>query len=145
MIFGSAARGDGADLLAPLGGLGETALLRRRKLRQRVQLGAVVKTSASEIGERLGGDLLATGDIAGDSTTGLTDLLCSGLGVSLCRNLGHFVRGFSGSATGFPFLCFGVQLEIDTTACAWRGGRRARTASDRLSPNFRRSQQAGLG
>lgn len=61
-----AVRGDGGDRLAPLGGLGEAALLRRRKLRQCVQFGAVVETSASEIGERLGVDLLATGDITGD-------------------------------------------------------------------------------
>src|ERR1035438_3338483 len=127
MIFGiaGAVRGDGADLLAPLGGLGEAALLRRRKRRQRVQLGAVVETSASEIGERLGVDLLATGDIAGDCTTGLADPLCSGLGVPLCRNLGHFVRGFSGSATGFPFLCFGVQLEIQLLALGMRGDRKS--------------------
>ena len=73
MIFGiaGAVRGDRADRFAPFGGLGEAALLRRRKLRQRVQFGAVVETSASEIGERLGVDLLATGDITGDSTTGL--------------------------------------------------------------------------
>src|SRR5271157_1126344 len=89
-------RGDGGDLLAPLGGLSEPALLRRWNLRQRVQLGAGIETSANEIGERLGVDLLATGDITGDSTTGLTYLLGSGLGVSPCRNLGHFVRGFSG-------------------------------------------------
>jgi hypothetical protein len=51
MIFGiaGAVGRDGADLLAPLGGLGEAALFGRWKLRQGVQVGAAVETSASEI------------------------------------------------------------------------------------------------
>jgi hypothetical protein len=34
---------------------------------------------------------------------------------------GSFVRGFSGSATGFPFLRFGVQLEIQLLALGMVG------------------------
>jgi hypothetical protein len=69
-------RGDGADLLAPRGGLGEAALLRRRKLRQRVDLAALP-------GEH--GKLLGAGDLASD--------IASNLGVERLLGLPGFAIG----------------------------------------------------
>ena len=111
----------GADLLAPLGGLGEAALLRRRKLRQRVQLGAVVETSASEIGERLGVDLLATGDITGDGAFCLSRLF-GGVFHERCQ-FGIFrflpAASFAGCTT---MLRLRVQLQIQCLALGMMHG-----------------------
>jgi len=97
-----AERPDGADLPAPLGGLGEAPLFLHRQLRQGVDLCALVERGADDLPQH---DDLGASGLAGDSAAALAGLLGGvvdeGVGLlSLILRLSTLGLGCFGPASG---------------------------------------------